>query len=239
MKIPTLYGIIDRRILINYIADPVVVQKLLPYHFRPKLQNGKAIVGICLIRLKNIRPKGLPQFIGVNSENAAHRFAVEWDENGKTKEGVYIPRRDTSSFIKVLAGGRVFPGKHYKAKFNVSEASGHYAISYTANDATFMNIEASEVHEFNPNSVFSDIETASAFFKNGSIGFTPCNSGLDSVILYTYNWEIKPLEVTKVESSYFNDTNLFPNGSIQFDNALLMQNIEHEWRSALKPMFNE
>ena len=180
-------------------------------------------MGICLIRLKNIRPKRLSQFIRVNSENAAHRFAVEWDENGKTKEGVYIPRRDTSSFIKVLAGGRIFPGKHFKAKFNVSEASGHYAISYTTNDATFMNIEASEADVFNPSSVFGNMETASAFFKSGSIGFTPCNSGLDSVILHTYNWDIKPLEVTKVESSYFNDTNLFPNGSIQFDNALLMQ----------------
>ncbi|WP_417366769.1 DUF2071 domain-containing protein [Flavobacterium beibuense] len=239
MKIPTLHGIIDRRILINYIADPVVVQKLLPYPLRPKLQKGKAIVGICLIRLKNIRPKGLSHFIGVDSENAAHRFAVEWDENGKTKEGVYIPRRDTSSLINALAGGRVFPGKHHMAKFNISEASGHYAISYTTNDATSMNIEASEADVFNSNSVFGNMETASAFFKNGSIGFTPCNSGLDSVILHTYNWEIKPLEVIKVESSYFNDTNLFPNDSIQFDNALLMQNIEHEWRSALKPMFND
>ncbi|WP_417356942.1 DUF2071 domain-containing protein [Flavobacterium sp.] len=239
MKIPTLHGIIDRRILINYTADPDVVQNLLPYPLKPKLCNGKAIVGICLIRLKNIRPKGMPYFIGINSENAANRFAVEWDENGETKEGVFIPRRDTSSLINALAGGGVFPGKHHKAKFNVSEASGHYAISYTANDSTFMNIEASEVDVFNPNSVFGNMETTSAFFKNGSIGFTPCNSGLDSVILHTYNWKIKPLEVTKVESSYFNDTNLFPKGSIKFDNALLMQNIEHEWRSVTKPMFND
>src|SRR5690606_20449016 len=163
MKIPTLYGIIDRRILINYIADPVVAQKLLPYPLRPKLQNGKAIVGICLIRLKNIRPKGMPYFIGINSENAAHRFAVEWNENGETKEGVFIPRRDTSSLMNAIAGGRVLPGIHDKANLHVSEACGHYTISYTANDATLMNIEASEVDVFNPSSVLGNMEAASAF----------------------------------------------------------------------------
>ncbi|WP_417351161.1 DUF2071 domain-containing protein [Flavobacterium alkalisoli] len=234
MKISNLHGYIERRILINYTADPKVIQNLLPYPFRPKLQNGKAIVGICLIRLKNIRPKGLPQFIGVNSENAAHRFAIEWDENDETKEGVYIPRRDTSSTINAIAGGRIFPGKHYKAKFNVSEAGKHYALSFTSSDATFMNIEASETNEFNSESIFGDMETASAFLKGGSIGYTPGNSDLDSVILDTYTWQVKPLDVTKVESSYFNDKNLFPEGSIQFDNALLMHNIEHEWRSIPK-----
>lgn len=60
MKIPTIHGFIERRMLINYIAAPQVVEKILPKPFRPKLYGGKAIVGICLIRLKEIKPKGLP-----------------------------------------------------------------------------------------------------------------------------------------------------------------------------------
>ena len=60
MKIPILHGYIERRI------------------------REKAIVGICLIRLKDIKPKGLPAFVGINSENGAHRIVVEWDENGET-----------------------------------------------------------------------------------------------------------------------------------------------------------
>lgn len=66
--------------LVNYIAEPSVVEKILPKPFKPKLFDGKAIVGICLIRLKNIKPKGFPSFIGVNSENGAHRIAVEWED---------------------------------------------------------------------------------------------------------------------------------------------------------------
>ena len=56
--------------------------------FRPKLVKGKGIAGICLIRLKQIRPRFVPSFLGISSGNAAHRIAVEWDEHGETKPGV-------------------------------------------------------------------------------------------------------------------------------------------------------
>src|SRR5687767_7260771 len=117
MKIPTIIGTIDRRILINYQAEKEVIEKFLPAPFRPKLIEGKAIVGICLIRLRDIRPKGIPANVGLASENGAHRIAVEWLENDEMKEGVYVPRRDTSSRLNSLAGGRLFPGVHHLANF--------------------------------------------------------------------------------------------------------------------------
>ena len=123
MKIPTIKGVIDRRVLINYTVDPEVIAKLIPKPFRPHVYQGKAIVGICLIRLKDIRPKGLPAFMGLSSENGAHRIAVEWDEDGEVKQGVYIPRRDTSSVINNIVGGRIFPGEHFLSKFNVEDDS--------------------------------------------------------------------------------------------------------------------
>lgn len=108
MKIPAIEGIIDRRILINFSVDAGVVQRILPAPFRPKTYMDRAIVGICLIRLINIRPKGFPEVVGISSENAAHRIAVKWVQHGVEKEGVYIPRRDTSSKFNHLVGGRIF-----------------------------------------------------------------------------------------------------------------------------------
>src|SRR5262245_6072607 len=97
MRIPTIKGLIDRRILVNYRADPDVLKALLPLPFRPKLVNGFGMAGVCLIRLKHIRPSYLPSIFGISSENAAHRIAVEWDQDDELCEGVFIPRRDTSS----------------------------------------------------------------------------------------------------------------------------------------------
>src|SRR5262245_39071618 len=108
MKIPVIRGVIDRRILVNYHVDPGVLAPLLPAPFRPKVIRGWGMVGICLIRLKKVRPRFLPDWCGISSENAAHRAAVEWDDDNTTREGVYVRRRDTNSRLNSLAGGRLF-----------------------------------------------------------------------------------------------------------------------------------
>src|SRR5205823_3139369 len=89
MRIPALRGVIDRRILVNYRVNPDVLQAVLPPPFHPKLVRGVAVAGICLIRLRGIRPAFVPSWLGISSENAAHRMAVEWqDANGQLREGV-------------------------------------------------------------------------------------------------------------------------------------------------------
>ena len=230
MKIPRIHGYIDRRILINFTADPKFVEKIIPFPFRPKLYKNKAIVGICLIRLKSIKPKGLPDFVGVNSENGAHRIAVEWDENGETKSGVYIPRRDTSLKLNTLIGGRIFPGKHYHAKFNVEENNGNYHIDFKSSDNTEIAIDAVETNLFSSKSIFKTLHNASDFFENGYLGYSPNKDKFDGIRLKAYKWEVIPLDVSKVKSSYFENEEIFPKGSVIFDNALLMTNIEHEWK---------
>ena len=133
MRIPVITGVIDRRILANWRCDPSVLAKLLPAPFRPKLARGYGIAGVCLIRLQAIRPAWAPAGLGISSENAAHRIAVEWDESGTDgravlREGVYIPRRDTSSRFNTLVGGRLFPGVHHHATFDVREQGGRLHV---------------------------------------------------------------------------------------------------------------
>jgi len=229
MKLPTLHGYIDRRILVNFTVDPEIIRKIIPQPFYPQVYNGKSIVGICLIRLKQIKPKGLPDFIGISSENAAHRVAVAWKENEIVKQGVYIPRRDTSSLLNSLAGGRIFPGKHYLAKFNVQEGNGNYHIDYISSDNASISIDAKVTSEFDSNSIFDNIENVSEFFKNGASGYSPVKNKFEGLQLKTYTWQMQPLEVLNVHSSFFEDELIFPRGSIKFDSALLMKGIEHEW----------
>src|SRR4051812_2183485 len=135
MRLPTIQGVIRRRLLVNFRVDPEVIQRHLPDRFRPKLQAGYAVAGICLIRLEHLRPRLVPEFAGLNSENAAHRIAVLWDdERGTTHEGVFIPRRDTNSPVNLLLGGRVFPGEHHQASFEVHEATDQIHLAIHSSD---------------------------------------------------------------------------------------------------------
>src|SRR5258708_5090052 len=158
MRIPVLRGLIDRRILVNYQVNPDALSAILPAPFRPKLVNGVGMAGICLIRLKHIRPRFLPAAIGIASENAAHRIAVEWEEHGKLREGVYIPRRDTSSRLNTLVGGRLFPGQHHHARFRIDERGAHYRLALDSDDgSTHVVVEGHAASEFPATSVFRSL----------------------------------------------------------------------------------
>jgi hypothetical protein len=232
VRIPIIRGIIDRRILANYRIDPDVLQRVLPPPFRPKLVNGYGIGGICLIRLKRLRPRFLPIPLGLRSENAAHRIAVEWDGEDGPAEGVYIPRRDTDSRLNTLAGGRLFPGVHHHARFTVAETNERVSVALESTDGdTHAEVVASVAEDLPKGSIFGSLAEASSFFEAGSLGYsaTAKDGWYDGLELCCEGWLVEPLHAERVRSSFFDDPERFPTGSAVFDCALLMRGIQHEW----------
>ena len=236
MRIPVIKGTMKRRLLVNFRADPAVVQRILPQSFRPKLHQGFSLVGICLIRLEQIRPAGFPRVLGLSSENAAHRVAVEWtDATGMQREGVFIPRRDTGSFLNRVAGGRVFPGEHHPARFSVSDHGGHIEFAMHSEDGSVaVRVVGEDADSLPASSCFDSLSEASAFFEGGSLGYSVTHDGerLDGLLLRTLDWRVRALSVVEAYSSFFADQQRFPAGSIQFDHALIMRDIRHEWHKA-------
>jgi len=222
--------------LVNFRVDAAVMQKFLPAPFRPKLHRGHAVAGICLIRLEHMRPVAWPAFTGLSSENAAHRIAVEWeDASGRTCEGVYIARRDTASRLNHLAGGRIFPGEHHLARFQVADDGTKVDFAMRSLDGTVsIQVRGLDTDVLPESSCFGALTVSSHFFEGGSLGHSvtsnPCR--LDALRLKTMAWRVRALAIEKVESSFFADTALFPAGSIEFDHALIMRDIPHEWHQA-------
>lgn len=237
MKIPVISGVIRRRILLNYRVSPNAVTRLLPGNFRPKLVRGYAIAGICLIRLEQVRPKGLPALVGISSENSAHRIAVEWgDDSEGIQNGVFVPRRDTDSLLNSLAGGRIFPGVHHHSEFRVEDSGGLISILVSAREmgSPLVEMAAQVAHDLPRSSIFETLAESSSFFEAGCVGYSarPDSCVLDGLVLKVAEWQVSPLEVLHIRSAYFDDRRLFPEGEIEFDHALLMRDIQHEWHSS-------
>src|SRR5207245_1394241 len=133
----------------------------------PKLVRGFGMAGICLIRLSGIRPKFWPRWLGgIRSENAAHRTAVVWDDGGMEREGVYIRRRDSNSRLNALVGGRLFPGIHHHARFEVREAGELFSVAlHSDDDATRVSVRGQVTSSLPSTSIFGSLEEASAFFQ--------------------------------------------------------------------------
>jgi hypothetical protein len=235
--VPTLRAVIDRRLLINFRVAPDALARLLPSPFRPKLVRGWGLAGICLLRLRAVRPVGLPAVVGLSSENAAHRIAVEWeDADGQTREGVFIPRRDTASRLNQLVGGRLFPGAHHAATFRVWEPGNRFKAAVfppREEAAPLLRVHAHVADLLPAGSVFHSLTEAADFFRAGSVGWSPGHRAgeLDGLELRTHDWQLEPLAVDWVESRFFAANPLLPAGSWQFDSAFLMRGIECEWRA--------
>lgn len=234
LRIPVVAGTIDRRITVNLRVEPAVVEKILPEPFRPRIVGGYAIAGLDLVRLARLRPAFLPAAVaGFTSETAAHRIAVTWRDGGDICSGAYMSRRDTSSRLTAAIGGRFFPGVHRLASFAVDEGGGRFDIGLRSRDSTTrVHLIAHTTGQIQPGSVFGSIRAATEFFEGETLGYAPSwdKTGVfEGLELRVEGWEVSPLAVEALESSFFDDLSTFPSGSVDFDSALLMRGIPHEW----------
>jgi len=233
MKLPRLAGTVQRRLLVNYRVEPEVIASLLPAPFRPHLVNGYAVAGICLIRLGSMRPAGLPTRLGLTSENAAHRIAVEWDSSDGPRTGVYIPRRDSDSLINAAVGGRIYPGALHLARFDVVETEHDLHVAFAARDGSVaVTLDVQVTAELTGSRLFADTAAASAFFEQGSIGYSATDDPdrFDGLALHTSAWKVEPGVAVRAESSFFADRTLFREGSAELDCVLVMREVPVHWQ---------
>ncbi|MFI7586231.1 DUF2071 domain-containing protein [Spongisporangium articulatum] len=221
---------VERRLLVNYRVDPEVAARLLPAPFRPRLANGYAVAGICLIRLRSVRPRGLPAAVGLRAENAAHRIAVEWDDAGATRRGVYIPARHTASRLVATLGGRVFPGLHSRSRFTVTESGDRLAVGFE-DDAARVDVRA-RLAPWPGSALWGSFDAASRFFETGGPGLSVTREAnrLDAVHLHCDRWRVEPVALERVTSSFYDDERRFPPGSVVLDTALLMRDVPVVWQ---------
>jgi hypothetical protein len=234
MRPPRIAATIERRILVNYRVEHDALASVLPPPFRRALVEGYGIAGICLIRLADVRPAGVPRALGVTTENAAHRIAVEWDSGEGPVTGVFIPRRDTSSRLAVALGGRAFPGWQHHARFAVEEGDGSYRVELASRDGDVkVRVAAHRADDVMTGSVFGSVEEASAFFRCAPLAYaaTPTEGVFDGVELTAAAWAITPLQLDEVRSSFFEDPRRFPSGTAVPDSAFLMANLDTTWRA--------
>ncbi len=231
--LPTLTGIIARRVLLNFRADPHVAQSVLPEPFVVETYNGAAIVGICLIRLEQLRPKGFPSRVGMASENVAHRIAVRYPVKGGMQSGVFIWRRETDHKLVQMFGGRLFPGVHHGATFSVQEKEDQICMDVKSDDGeTDVSFSATTTPGWQPTSAFKSLDEASEFFQHGDRGFS-CSldqRSVEGMQLKISQWCVKPLVVQLKKAAFYSCSSRFPEGSVEFDCGLIMRAVPHQWR---------
>jgi hypothetical protein len=211
---------IDRRLLVNWRADPAAIEPLLPAGFRIHEVAGQAVVGVCLIRLRHLRPSGMPRWLGITTESAAHRIAVLGPDH---EPGVYVLRRDTDSRLAALAGGRLFPGPHTHGRVAVEEGGDQLDLAFRAPDGAAVTA-AGHVDPAVRSALFGSLDAARDFFAGGSTAHSPDRAGtaLDAVELAADRFELEPVALHHATSTIWDPL-------ATLDSAFLMRDVPATW----------
>jgi hypothetical protein len=121
---------------------------------------------------------------------------------------------------------------HHHATFEVEETLDRFRVTISSDDGHVrMAVAGRRSSHLPSNSIFRSVEDASQAFYRGSVGYsaTANQSAFEGLELRAFNWHLDPLAIETVQSSYFEDEAIFPQGSVEFDSAFLMQGIHHEW----------
>jgi len=134
--------------------------------------------------------------------------------------------------LTVLVGGRLFPGAHHAARFDVHETADAVRVGFTSDDGT-THVDVRTTQGFQGSELFTDLAQASDFFRRGSAGYSATRAGhrLDGLELRTDSWRVEPVAVHEVQSTFFADQDRFPAGSAVLDCALLMRDVPVTWHA--------
>lgn len=165
-------GAIARRLLVNATVDAELVRPLLPEGVAPAAVggDGRALVGVCLLRVHDLRPVGMPAALGRSFEGLAHRVAVRRADG---TAGVHIVRRETPDRLARAVGGRVFPGTHHP--IDLHPGASDLRVEATGHDAPRLLVDAVDEAPAagGRRSVLGDDAAASAFFAGADRATSP------------------------------------------------------------------
>jgi hypothetical protein len=199
-----------------------------------RLLDGRAVVGVCLIRLVEMRPTGLPRPLGRTIEAAAHRISVVGPGDDGPEPGVFVPRRDSRSRAAVRAGGRIWPGVHGRADITVERRPSSLAIDVACPDGAAVSVTLDLDADRPGGTALADPDATRTFHAVERRAWSPRRgggpeSGLEEAVLDCLPWSARPVGVTAATSTWLDDRDLFPLGSSHLAGALLMEDVPVRW----------
>jgi hypothetical protein len=199
MSRQTVQATIRSRLLVNALVDPDEAARHLPDRVRPHATGGGTIVGCCLVDIAGARPVRIPATMGTSFLAAAHRIAVEWDDERTTTVGVYVPLRLTPSRAAVALGGRVFPGVHGRASIRLTDDGRRVAWSVDAGESYSVLVDAS-AHAAPPS---APCEPIGATCLGAEFGLSPGHDGaLEVARMRPSHRQAQAVDVDHLESAF-------------------------------------
>lgn len=201
-------------------------------------QDKWAFIAIAMVKTKDLKPKGFPNFMGNDFFLIGYRVFVRYtDKRGKRLRGLYILKSETDS-KKMTFRGNIFTHYNYTTTdININKENEKLEIYSKKSNFKINVINADEEVDLPINSPFSNWKEARRFAGPLPFTFTYNKKTKEVLIIegVRQNWKPKPL---KVENYHFDFLEKLQLENCILANAFIIENIPYQWKKGKKEVWN-
>ena len=193
-------------------------------------QDKWAFIAVAMVQTKNLRPKGLPEFLGNDFFLIGYRIFVRYtNKDGRRLRGLYIIRSETDK-KKMELMGNIFTHYNYKTTDISQKIKDNFKIISSKKSEFKVVIEQTENEITIPDhSPFTDWKDARKFA--GPLPHTFTYNKEDRTVLIIegvrQNWKPQPIKIKSYDFKFLNTLNF---QDLVLANAFEIKNIQYFWK---------
>lgn len=138
-RLPFAYkAIIDKIRVINFTVDMDEIRPLVPEGIQVSSFNGRALISLADLRVKQMRPVFLPSWLSFSYRHIAFRLLIEDEHAGSEHQSIYFLRSFADKPLVAFTGNLMshyqFAHAEIKRESDFNLTTGQYNLSYRLND---------------------------------------------------------------------------------------------------------
>ena len=229
----------ESSLVLTYAVPKEQLYPLLPECLQPDTFNDKwGFVAVAIVKTKNLRPKGLPEFTGNNFILTGYRVFVRYvASNGKRLRGLYILKSETNK-KKMAFLGNIFTHYNYTTT-DIEVKNGSNVVTVHSNKSNIdIRVKIDDPNSPLPiHSPFKNWKEARRFAGPLPFTFTYNKKKNEALIIegVREHWEPKPVEVMTEDVGFIKNLGL--RDSV-LASAFLIQDIPYYWKKGRKDKWN-
>ncbi len=232
----TMTGRLAECVLLAYRTPAASVRALLPAGVELVTHRDWAFWNIVVCRVADMRPAGLPAWLGISYSHVAYRlYARARTADGTNVEGLYFLRSDADNALITGAGDWLSDFRFHRAAIDLQTTDSAVELRVVSRagrtgDASLSGRQMPAA-ELSPGSCFSTVAEAAAFLKYRPLGLAVdarnTTLKLAEVFRDEQQWREHPLRVTEAHWHFLDDLGQH---DAKLECATRVAPIDYRWR---------
>jgi uncharacterized protein YqjF (DUF2071 family) len=220
----------DTSLVLTYAVPKEQLEKFIPECLTlDTFENKWAFIAVAIVKTRDLRPKGLPEFFGNDFILTGYRIFVQYTTSyGKRLRGLYIIRSETNA-LKMAVLGNIFT--HYNYTTTDIKFDRHDGNFQVKSGKSQLHIKAKEGKDIPlpENSPFSTWKEARRFAGPLPFTFTYHSDQKQVLIIegVRENWTPEAVEIIESNVGFIESLRL---RNVVLANAFVIKNIPYYWK---------